>query len=186
MSDHCRLPKEQRFVLNRVVVASETAKARRNKIQSLDALHERAIFIDGYNVLISAESLLGSKPVYLCDDGFLRDTQGIFKSYRTSEITIVAICAIFDLLMPLRLDQAEVLLDKQISMSGQLAELMRRIMAEHGIPGTAKTAQNVDQQLKERDGVIATADGSVIDAASDVVDLPAILARTRGFRPLII
>jgi hypothetical protein len=62
VSDHHRLPEEQRFVLTRVVVASDTAKARRDKIQPLKALHGRALFIDGYNVLISVESLLGGNP----------------------------------------------------------------------------------------------------------------------------
>lgn len=173
-------------MLTRVIVPSETAKARRGKIQQVEALLGRDLFIDGYNVLITVESLLGEKPVYLCDDGFLRDVQGIFRSYRTSDLTLPALDAIFDLIASVCPAKAEVLLDQQISMSGQLAEFMRGIMAEREVPGTTRTARDVDFQLKEMDGVIATADGNIIDAALAVADMPGEIARRRGFKSLIL
>jgi hypothetical protein len=185
VSDHHRLPEEQRFVLTRVVVASDTAKARRDKIQPLKALHGRALFIDGYNVLISVESLLGGKPVYLCDDGFLRDAQGIFRSYRPSDLTAPALDAIFDLLASACPVVTEVLLDQQISMSGRLAVLMRRVMAEHDVLGMVRTAQDVDRQLKEMKGVIATGDGTIMDAAVSVVDIPGAIATINEIEPLV-
>lgn len=184
VSDHHRLPEEQRFVLTRVVVASDTAKARRDKIQPWKALHGRALFIDGYNVLISVESLLGGKPVYLCDDGILRDIQGIFRSYRPSDLTAPALDAIFDLLACACPAVTEVLLDQQISMSGRLAVLIRRAMAEHDVLGMVRTAQDVDRQLKEMKGVIATGDGTIIDAAVKVVDLPGAIAGMKEIEPL--
>ena len=185
VSDHHRLPEEQRFVLTRVVVASDTAKARRDKIQPLKALHGRALFIDGYNVLISVESLLGGKPVYLCDDGFLRDVQGIFRNYRHSDLTAPALDAIFDLLACACPAVTEVLLDQQISMSGRLAVMTRMAMAEHDVLGMVRTAQDVDRQLKEMKGVIATGDGTIIDAAVRVVDLPGAIAGMNEIEPLI-
>jgi hypothetical protein len=186
VSDHHRLPEEQRFVLSRVVVPSDMAKARRDKIQPMEALYGRALFVDGYNVLISVESLLGGKPVYLCDDGFLRDVQGVFRRYRTSDLTALALDTIFDLLASACLSWAEVFLDQQISMSGKMAEFIRRIMAEHEISGTARTTQYVDHQLKEIEGVIATADGNVIDAATEVVDIPREIARMRGTKLIVL
>lgn len=184
VSDHHRLPEEQRFVLTRVVVASDTAKARRDKIQPWKALHKRALFIDGYNVLISVESLLGGKPVYRCDDGILRDIQGIFRSYRPSDLTAPALDAIFDLLACACPAVTEVLLDQQISMSGRLAVLIRRAMAEHDVLGMVRTAQDVDRQLKEMKGFIATGDGTIIDAAVKVVDLPGAIAGMKEIEPL--
>jgi hypothetical protein len=186
VSDHYRLPEEQRFVLTRVVVASKTAMKRKEKMTSVETLQGRVLFIDGYNVLISVESLLGGMHVYLCDDGFIRDTKGIFRSYRMSHFTKVALSAIFDLLAWACLAQAEVLLDQQISMSGQLAAMTRQIMAEHRVHGTARTMQDVDRQLKECDGIVATGDGNVIDALDEVVDIPAEIARRLGLKPLIL
>lgn len=182
-SDHHRLREEQRFVLSRVVVPSRVAIARRNKIRPLEILNGRDLFVDGFNVLISVESLLAEKPVYLCDDGFLRDVQGIFRSYRTSDLTEQALDAIFGLLAYACLARVEVFLDQQISMSGKLAETIRRKMADNQVHGTAKTARDVDRQLKGVDGLIATADGNIIDSAVSVVDIPRWIAERRGLTP---
>jgi hypothetical protein len=152
----------------------------------LETLRGKALFIDGYNVLISMESLLGGKSVYLCDDGILRDVQGIFRGYRLSDLTAPALDAIFDLLASACPAVTEVILDKQISMSGQLAILTRRTMTEHDVTGLVRTARDVDHRLKEMEGVIATGDGNIIDAAEKIVDIPGVISRMRGIEPLIL
>ncbi len=186
VSDHYRLPEEQRFVLIRVVVSSKAAAERKEKIIPLEMLRGKILFVDGYNVLISAESILGGKHVYLCDDGLIRDTQGIFRSYKNSDLTKIALDAVLELLVRACPDRVEVLLDQQIGMSGALAAMMRQIIAEDGIAGTARTVQDVDRQLKDCGGIVATSDGNVIDAATQVVDIPAEIARRRGIELLIL
>jgi hypothetical protein len=47
--------------------------------------------MDGHNTLITTESLLAGYPVYLYDDGFLRDSQGFFKSYKASRIYVLRV-----------------------------------------------------------------------------------------------
>ena len=46
--------------------------------------------------------------------------------------------------------------------------------------------RDVDRQLKEMEGVIATGDGNIIDAAVSVVDIPGAIARMGGFEPRIL
>lgn len=187
VSDHYRLPQEQRFALMRVVVPTELARERRAKmlpLDALDALQGKAVFVDGYNVLIAVESLLGGMPVYKGDDGFLRDTQGIFRSYKASEITAPALSEILDLIAAAVPSAVEILLDQQISMSGRLAGLIREMMGKRGIPGTARTVRDVDHQLKLAKGIIATGDGNVIDAVSCVVDIPGQIALKKGISPV--
>jgi len=179
VSDHYRLPEEQRFVLVRVIVAAKTAKVRKTKAISLKALRWKEVFVDGYNVLIAIESLLKGCPVYLCDDGFLRDTQGIFRSYRTSRFTEPALAEMLHTLASAAPKRVEVLLDQQISMSGQLASCIRKMMTEVGLAGTARTVRDVDHRLKKV-AIVATSDGNVIDAASCALDIPAEIARKRG------
>jgi hypothetical protein len=53
-------------------------------------------------------------------------------------------------------------------------------MAKCCLPGDARTSLDVDHSLKTAMSIVATSDGNVIDAASDVVDLPAEMARRRG------
>lgn len=184
VSDHYRLPEEQRFAITRVAVPTELAKERMAKMIPLETLKGGVVFVDGYNVLIAVESLLGGMPVYKGDDGFLRDTQGIFRSYKASEVTAPALSEILDLLAAASPFKAEILLDQQISMSGRLAGRIREMMGERNIPGTARTVRDVDRQLKLAEGIIATGDGNVIDAVSCVVDIPGQIASRRGISPV--
>jgi hypothetical protein len=180
VSNHYCLPKDQRAVLIRVIVESALACARKAKALSLEAFREGVVFVDGYNVLITVESQMAGYPVYQCDDGFLRDTRGVYGSYKCSEFTVAAIFAIMDLLALATPSRVEVLLDQQMSRSGVLAEKIRSIMAKRCLPGDARTAPDVDHLLKTAMSIVATSDGNVIDAASHVVDLPAEMARMRG------
>lgn len=186
VSNHHRLPIEQRFVLARVVVASNIACRRLSKAIYLEALHENAVFVDGYNVLIIVESILAGCSVYLSDDGFLRDTRGIFRSYRASEFTVPALSEILDVLTMAGPDRVEVLLDQQIGMSGQLAAQIAEMMTRRGLAWTARTVRDVDRQLKMAQGIVATADGNVIDASSQVIDLPYTIAKRKGMSILTI
>ncbi len=179
VSDHYRLPEEQRFVLIRVIVATEVADVRKAKALPLEGLRGQEVFVDGYNVLIAVESLLKGCPVYLGDDGFLRDIQGIFKSYRISKFTKPALAEVISTLALASPNRVEVLLDQQMSMSGRLANCVREMIAKVGMAGTAWTAKDVDHRLKKAT-IVATSDGNVIDAAYRALDLPAEIARRRG------
>jgi hypothetical protein len=183
VSNHRRLPEKERFVLMRVVVPAGQASSRKEKILQHRDLRGRDVIVDGYNVLITTESILACKPCYICDDGLLRDTQGIFRSYRSSELTGPALSAIFEVLATASPAHTDVLLDQQISMSGRLAQRIRDTMAECGLPGKAETAKDVDLRLKISKKIVASSDGSVADAAGAVVDIPAEIARRTGLVP---
>jgi len=171
-------------VLARVTLSSRSAQERKAKAVSVRALQRKDVIVDGYNVLITVESLLAGCSVYLCDDGFLRDVRGIFKRYRPSGLTDSALSIILDLLAFAAPSKIEILLDQQMSCSGKLAARIREQMACRRLPGTACTAKDTDHLLKTSLGVVASADGYVIDGASNVVDLPAEIARMRGINLL--
>jgi len=184
LSNHHRFADEERFILMRVIVKSDVAQIRRSRMQKLEDLKDQVIFIDDYNVLITTESVLGCHPVYLCDDGFLRDNRGSFRSYKTSPITSLALNQILDLLALAGPSRTEVLLDQQMSRSGEMAEMIRGMMAERHLCGTARTARDVDRLLKAIRGIVLTSDGNVIDSLDHVMDLPGEIARRSGIRPL--
>jgi hypothetical protein len=186
VSDHHRLPEAQRFVLLRTVVSADTALARMAKALQLHDLRGRVLFVDGYNTTITTQSLLAGYPVYLCDDGFLRDTRGFFRSDKASRITVCSFSKILDLLAAAGVARVEVLLDQQISRSGELAKEVRRLMAERALSGGVLTARDVDHQLKVCGSIVASSDGNVIDAVSSVIDLPGEIARGRGISPILV
>ncbi|MCK9440850.1 MAG: DUF434 domain-containing protein [Methanothrix sp.] len=186
VSDHHRLSEEQRFVLRRAIVSADTALRRMTKALRLHNLSGRVVFVDGYNTIITTQSLLAGYPVYLCDDGFLRDTRGFFRNDKALQVTVSAFCEILDLLADARPSRVEVLLDQQISCSGELAREVRGLMAKRDLPGDARCVRDVDHQLKASGTIIATSDGNVIDVASSVIDLPGEIARGRCIRPLLV
>ena len=186
ISDHYCLPKDQRLVLTRTVIESSIACLRMAKALPIEALRGKIVYVDGYNVLITLESLLEDYPVYMCDDGFLRDTRGIHSCYKCSEFTVPAIVEMVGLLASPDPSRIEILFDQQISRSGELARLTRSIMADKSLPGDARTARNVDYLLKTAKFTVATSDGNVIDAAPYVVDLPRHLATRKKINVLSI
>ena len=186
VSDHHRLPEAERSVLQRTILSADTALSRMAKTLQLHDLCGRAVFVDGYNTTITTQSLLAGYPVYLCDDGFVRDTRGFFRSYKASKITVCTFFEILDLLALAGAARVEVLLDQQISQSGELAKEVQGLMAKRALPGEARCARDVDHQLKVCGSIVASSDGNVIDAASSVIDLPGEIARERGIRPLLV
>ncbi|MCX6679578.1 MAG: DUF434 domain-containing protein [Methanothrix sp.] len=186
VSDHHRLPETQRSVLLRTILSADTALARMAKTLQLHDLRGRVVFVNGYNTTITTQSLLDGYPVYLCDDGFLRDTRGFFRSYKAPKITVCTFFEILDLLALAGAARVEVLLDQQISQSGELAKEVQGLMAERALPGEARCERDVDHQLKTCGSIVASSDGNVIDAASKVIDLPGEIARGRCIRPLLV
>jgi len=169
-----------------VAVPSDLAAARKNKRVFARELTGRTVAVDGYNVLITVENLLAGAPVYLCDDGFLRDTRGISRRYRSSIVTDEALSEILLILKESGVGRAEFLLDQQISRSGELAAEIRERMAGLEVLGSAKTVRDVDRRLKRGTSPVATGDGPIIDASSEAVDIPKEVANRKGIKPIIL
>ncbi len=184
VSDHHRLTEVQRMVLQRVIIPAGIALSRMDKALSLHEIRGREIFLDGYNCIITSESLLEGFAVYLCDDGFLRDTRGFFRRYRASRRATRPIQEILGLLAGA--GRAVFLLDCQISRSGELAAEIRGLMAQMGLEGDALCLRDVDRQLKCCQKIVASSDGIVIDSSPEAIDLPAEIARRRGIKATII
>ena len=171
-------------MLRRTVVAGEVAQRRMAKACAY-ALAGKAVFVDGYNVLITVESLLGGFPVYLCDDGFLRDTRGLFSGYKSSPID--RFC-----LLPDSGSSGRGPARPGGGAPGRANEPQRRAGraderadGKAGPAGGGKGARDVDHQLKVcgGQGIVASSDGNVIDSISQAIDLPAEIAARRGIIP---
>jgi hypothetical protein len=174
------------MLLQRVIIPAGTALSRMSRTLRLHELRDREVFLDGYNCLITSESLLAGFPVYLCDDGFLRDTRGFFRRYRAGAGVICAVHEVLGLLAEAGPKWVEFLLDSQISRSGELAAEIRCLMAKIDLPGEVLCRRDVDRQLKVCGKIVASSDGIVIDFAPEAIDLPAEIARRREIKARII
>jgi hypothetical protein len=85
VSNHYCLSSEERHLLSRCVFSREEGEEHRRKLVRLEGVRGRTLGVDGYNVLITCESLLGGYPVIRCDDGLLRDLRAVRGKYRRGE-----------------------------------------------------------------------------------------------------
>lgn len=177
--DHYRLDKYDRYILARTVFSSHTSKTRKKKKLHCEELKGKTLLVDGYNVLITLESMLGGERMWIADDSFLRDIQGVFNNHSNEKLTFQAVEEMLAFLLNAEIEKTDVLLDSQMKHSGELAAFIRKRMKELSIKGEAKTSRNVDYDLKncQPSHVIATADGIIIDSVKNVIDIPACIYR---------
>lgn len=175
VSDHYGLEKSRRFILSRSVLAPGAASARRMKSIPCTGIRDRHILIDGYNVLITIESYIKGEEMWIGDDGFVRDNRGVFRGHVNDSETFRSVELMLSLIGNNMPKEVIVLLDRQMSMSGQLALAIRQRMAEKDIRGQVLTSASTDHDLKRagNDTIVATADGVIIDTVGTVVDIPA-------------
>lgn len=190
VADHFQLSLEERHILTRVIMPPDKIVSRINKKVACNNIKDRNLLLDGYNVLLSVDSLLKKEPMWFCDDGYIRDTRYYFSKAKQAEDIEEALEAILGFLSETGPKSVFFLLDAQISRSGELAGFIRRKLKEYGISGEAKTSKVVDYELKVEGGslenniVLATSDGIIIDSVLEVLDIPACLMEKMGIEPV--
>jgi hypothetical protein len=176
ISNHYRLLLAQRHLLARCVFSrDEIARHQRKKIGTKQ-VRGKELGVDGYNVLITAESILMEKSVVRCDDGFVRDLRAIFGKYKSSRTTERAIEEILKTVVKARPSRVVVFFDKQVSRSGELAARVRHGIGKHGLKGDSRAADAVDFKLHAFD-VVATSDRGIIRQSKAVWDISAELLK---------
>jgi hypothetical protein len=176
---------DHRHLLRRGVFAASIAEQRRNKQISLEDIRSKAVAIDGYNCLITLESALKAKTIFLADDVFIRDISGVSGTYRESSETSQALNLIMDLLIAAGPSECLFLLDAPISASGELAKRIRDLMKEQGLAGDAQAVKVPEQIMVGYEGIIATSDTALIDQSKQVFDLAGYLIREKLKTPFI-
>ena len=190
VATHSRLSVEERHILTRVIMPTDRIVSRINKKMTCTGIKDRDLLLDGYNVLLSVDSLLKKELMWFCDDGYIRDTRFYFSKAKQAEGIEESLDLVLIFLSEAHPKSAIFLLDAQISRSGELAGLIRRKMNEYGISGEARTSKTVDFELKAEGGnhekslIVATSDGIVIDSVLQVIDIPACLMDKMGIEPI--
>jgi len=178
------LNRKGRNFLVRKVFSTEKSMDRSVKIVDINNIKNKTIFIDGYNVLITVESIYNHEydSVIMCDDGVLRDLKAVFGKYKISSSTETALNHILTILNQYHPACVYFLYDSPVSKSGELAKLTNSLIKKHGLKGSATTNKNVDFELvklsKGFGGIVATSDGAVIDKIEHTLDIPYWICET--------
>jgi len=179
VGDHYGLKNEERYILSRTVFPKEYILETKRKKTSLTEIKGKEIFIDGYNVIITTESVLMNK-TFVSMDGVLRDTRNVSKKHRITNETIESVDLILNLLKKYLPCYTQFYLDKMMSKSGKLSEIIRKGMGERGLKGDSETILSVDHTLKNKEGIIATNDSAIILEVKKFIDLPSKIKTSKG------
>lgn len=159
------LSQKERLFLYRCVHSDEEIELVRKKVVE----NPEKLAVDGYNVALTLISLKAGK-AYECDDGFVRDFQmGTRKGDPQVLEELKEVCSF------LKSKGVEflILLDSQVSMSGEIAKALR-------LKGcNALTSRTADKESLATGMTIATNDFVLLMKASKVYNV----IRAMGFRP---
>lgn len=183
VGNHYLLGETQRNYLNRTVFSREKIETRKNKLILLSDVKGKDVLLDGYNVLITTETMFqgANDLIVKCDDGVTRDVKAVFGKYKENETTEIALNSIISLLKLFKPKRVLFFYDSPVSLSGELARTTREILESHQVHGDAQTSETVDSKLiglsHKLEAVVATSDGIIIDKVDNVLDIPSYVAR---------
>lgn len=173
VGDRFALTERQRTSVKRCACSDSQLAIRQEKHIPPGDLNDKTIIIDGYNILITLESLLSGAPVLVARDSCIRDIAGIHGTYRTVEETIPAFELIADTLNRLEVAHVLWLFDSPVSNSGKLKTLIYELAEKNDWPWDAELLTNPDTELIATDKIIITADSDVLDKCTHFSNLTA-------------
>ena len=160
-----------RYVLaarQRVAVArcacSEAERARRSAHQ-VDGRQVRGgrVWLDGYNVLTTIEAALGGGVILGARDGAYRDMASMHGSYRKVAETRPALELLGRMLSELGAAECRWYLDRAVSNSGRLKQVMEETAASGGWRWEIELVPDPDPILSQARAIVATADSVILD-----------------------
>jgi len=183
VANHYRLTRRERHLLARCVFSDEWISEVRKKILQAEDIGNRVLAIDGFNVLITLESLLAGKAI-LCEDNLVRDLEYRGK-YRPHEKTGNNVRLIASTLAELSPSSVIFLYGKNNPGSGLVRAITLRALEDFGLSGEVRLVRSPDHELKAFDAV-ATADTGVIAKVSHVLDLARLTGERVNATPLLL
>ncbi|AHL23626.1 DUF434 domain-containing protein [Thermococcus nautili] len=181
VANHYRLRKEERHLLARCAFPDSWIEEVKRKLLRPDEIRGRVLGVDGFNVLITLESLLAGRAI-LCEDGLIRDLAYRGK-YRPHGETGNNLRLIVSALAELSPGRAVFFYGKNNPGSGVVRKLTEELLDEFGVPGEVRLVKSPDHELKAFE-TVATADVGVIEKAGHVFDLAEFAGRLAGAGPV--
>lgn len=181
VGDRHSLRARQRDAIRRAACTDAERERRASKRVTVDDLADRVVALDGFNCIIAIEAGLSGAPLFVGRDGVYRDLSSVHGSYRKVSETERAVQLIAELLERARVREAAWYLDRPVSNSGRLKQLILDTTAGTELACTVAVVDDPDRQLVALDGaVIASGDSLVLDGCGAWIDVPATVLRNQS------
>jgi len=161
------LSRTERMLLFRCVHSDVDASEICRKLLTPSEVSNYKMVIDGFNTLLTVTSVLEGDDVYLCDDCFVRDLRSTkFKDFGLEIIKESAqkLINYINILKPI---DSIIILDKQVSKSGELKKILTELLGHINIV----LASKADIAVLSEGGVIASSDFVILKKASRIFDI---------------
>ena len=164
VGDRYRLTGVQRMVLFRGVTSTAKALIRQGKLTGDSA--GKKLYVDGYNVLFTIMNYLTGKAVFIGNDGLLRDAGAGYGEIEKETFFYKAVDLFFQWLGNCAAESVTIYLDRSVTNNALHRKVMESQIQALTIDGEVNLVPLADRELKgKRDGLIATSDSQIIDAA---------------------
>lgn len=175
VGDRFMLSRDHRQILYRGISPSGQAASRKEKIG--EVRKGDRVLIDTYNVLFTVNNYLLGKPLFISNDGLLRDAGEMRGRIINKPQFSRSVSLMLEVLQMWQGASFTHYLDEPVSFSGRLSIELCKDMAEMEIDGDAFTVKSPDKMLREEESdAICTSDGGIIDQYQGrIIDLPRFL-----------
>ncbi|AKV75366.1 hypothetical protein MsedC_1667 [Metallosphaera sedula] len=148
---------EERLLLFRCIHPKKEVEMIKGKVKL-----EEPLILDGFNVGLSLVNAWDGEQLFLCDDNFVRDL-GLGRKKGDSRL-VNALVSVGELLISLGL-KFRIVLDSQVSMSGEIAGKLRRLGLDVSVVNRA------DKEIIASQGTSVTSDFVILRESTKVFDL---------------
>jgi len=181
------LTRQERTMLYRGIVQEFIAEKRRQKIISIEAASNQELFIDGFNVVLTMSSYLQGLPLFLSNDGFLRDASMMRGKIEMTDKIRESVKLIFEFLDKNSISKANFFLDKNVEIHPEIIAVIKEFEVSKSCKCEVHPTEKTDETLSEiSSGIISTSDSGIIDSCkSPVFDLAFHVLQSR-FHPLFL
>jgi hypothetical protein len=162
IGDHYQFSIRQRNALQRATAS--TIDCKRRKLKSLDytVAKDGAIYIDGFNLIITLEVALSGGVLIIANDGTIKDLAGLRGTYRIVDKTEKALELIGKEFMNLKAPHIKFFLDAPVSNSGRLRNRILEYAANWNFNTEVELVQNADTLLCDMERIV-TSDSIILD-----------------------
>ncbi|ABO35754.1 protein of unknown function DUF434 [Methanococcus maripaludis C5] len=175
ITNHYGLNSFERNFFGRCVFSDDHLEIVNKKRTDLTEISKsKSIAIDGFNVLITLDSLIDGVAIF-CEDDVIRDLK-YQKGYKLTEKSEETVEIILKSMLNLNLNNFDVYYDEQTSKSGEISKITRNLMEKYSISGEVILSKKVDFELKQYE-FVATSDFHIIKNVIGFLDIPKIVSK---------
>jgi len=177
----------ERSILYRGISTKVKSEKRKNRLLTIEQLNNRIIHIDLFNVMFTMAAYLRGFPVFISNDGLLRDASESHGSGDWEVHLDKSLDLLIDCLEELKILKAVIYIDNPLEYGLAITEKLSEL-SKSSIPIIKIiTDPSPDHLIREAtDGIIATSDSTIIDRSSlPIFDLPAFCLQ-HAFDPVFI